>query len=72
MRAKTVRLHGGPYHGHTIAVPEGNNHFHVVGTQPVAYGDDDQKPVGVQEGTYSQVSGPNHQHDFEWDGWVSH
>lgn len=70
---KTVQLHGGPWHGQRIDVPDHADHFHVQ--QPVFTGldmlpMDEPTQVPVKEGTYSRVLG--HPNDFEWDGWVTH
>lgn len=76
--ARTVRLHGGPYHGKAVAIPVGNDHFHIVGWDPVSLlkgiTEDQDNPSNVEtrEGTYSQVSGRGNENEFEWDGWVSH
>lgn len=67
--SKTVQLHGGPWHGQEIAIPTGQDHFHIMGPSKPLEGDE---IVPVREGIYSQVAGPRHTHDFEWDGWVSH
>ncbi|WNO27287.1 hypothetical protein SEA_JEMERALD_48 [Microbacterium phage Jemerald] len=78
MGAKTVLLHGGPYHGRYVAVPAENDHFHIREMPQDAFERamhdevDTFHVVQSREGTYSQVSGPNHHNDFEWDGWVSH
>ncbi len=78
MHAKTVRLHGGPYHGRTVDIPADHNHFHIVGMNPASLlrgiTEDQDNPANIEtrEGTYSQVSGPNNRNEFEWDGWVSH
>lgn len=71
MQARTVALHGGPWHGRAVAVPVGQNHIHIKGLDtslPPEF-DPEALPsqVPTREGTYSAVSGqPN---DFEWDGW---
>jgi len=61
---RTVTLHGGPWHGRIVALVVEANHFHI---NMFPYGG-----THAREGTYSQVSGPNNQNNFEWDGWVSH
>lgn len=72
MHAKRVLLHGGPYHGKVVDVPEQNDHFHIMGMIPKGTAFGVEGHVETREGTYSQVSGPNNRNDFEWDGWVSH
>lgn len=76
--AKTITLHGGPWHGRTTAIEDGRDHIHIV--EPIndavkrvleeAEGDQEFITVPMREGTYSRVAGrPD---DFEWDGWRSH
>lgn len=72
-----VRLHGGPWHGRTVAVQDDRDHFHII--EPVMLPTEFEEPdddtpvdsqVKVREGMYSQVrASPG---DFEWDGWRSH
>jgi len=63
MEARTVRLHGGPWHSRVTVLPADRDHFHILEFDP-------SSPVEPREGTYSRVLG--HPYDFEWDGWVSH
>lgn len=78
MGTRTVHLHGGPYHGHEMAIPAGHDHFHVRGNDPEStyrgITEDQDNPADIEwrEGTYSKVSGPDNKDNFEWDGWVSH
>lgn len=78
--AKTIRLHGGPWHGQLVALEDGRDHMHIreavqdaidraINTAAPEDGEIFAR-VPVREGTYSRVFGsPN---DFEWDGWVTH
>jgi hypothetical protein len=69
-----VKLHGGPWHGRIIALPDDKDHFHILGSATETaqeYTEEDEiKPVELRSGMYSRVVRcPN---DFEWDGWVGH
>jgi len=73
--SRTVKLHGGPWHGQLVSVEDNRDHIHVVTPimqPPTRLMDPVRHPdatLPTREGTYSQVQGePN---DFEWDGWVS-
>jgi hypothetical protein len=74
VESRTVQLHGGPYHGKAVAVPLGQDHFHVAGYEPAESITEDEGHIHVRtrRGTYSQVSGSKNRNDFEWDGWVDH
>lgn len=66
--ARVINLHGGPYHGQTMALEDGYDHFHVSCPDLAHAEEGDMVPI--REGMYSKVAGrPN---DFEWDGWRSH
>lgn len=74
--ARRVYLHGGPWHGRVIMVPEDHDHFHIIEPveDQVTFSEEEQiiliENVKIREGTYSQVRGEPRA--FEWDGWVSH
>lgn len=75
MDARTVYLHGGPYHGLEVTIPEGIDYFHIQGHDREStyrgITEDQDTPIDIEvlSGTYSQVSGPNNHNNFEWDGW---
>lgn len=63
---KMVSLHGGPWHGRSIVVPDEADHFHI---QQQIEPTGDSPLVQIKEGTYSVVRG--NPADFEWDGYVN-
>jgi hypothetical protein len=73
--SQTIDLHGGPWHGRTVELPDGQDHFHIVGPMdlPVDYtaesADMEIGQVHTREGMYSRVC---RSRNFEWDGWLSH
>lgn len=67
--AENISLHGGPWHGKAMAIPEGTNVVRVNRAalfKPGTLMDAVPSEVPFQEGQYSRV---RHTKDFEWDGW---
>lgn len=78
--AQTIHLNGGPWHGRTVAVEDGHDHFHIIEPAEEMLGraiaeasqdsDETFAVIRTREGMYSQVQGrPG---EYEWDGWRSH
>lgn len=69
-----INLHGGPWHGRVIVIPNDVDHFHLEGPdfdqmQTIAASDGvEAMVVPLKEGTYSRVG--TSKTDFEWDGWL--
>lgn len=76
--AQRIRLHGGPWHGRTVEIPDNRDHFHIIEpveeiaryfinapTESEAF-----ETAQTREGTYSRVQG--YPGNYEWDGWRSH
>lgn len=61
-----IRLHGGPAHNESLAIPDGYDHFHIT----VMERDREAGTYRTREGVYSQVR--DRPGDFEWDGFISH
>ena len=75
--AQNITLHGGPWHGRTLAIEDGHDHFHIIEPFPTPKaeraendGEFFPKNLKTREGTYSRVGTTGY--DFEWDGWTSH
>lgn len=56
-------------------MPDGHTHFHIrTPLDAVSFYEEEDirqiESIPYREGTYSRVAG--YEHDFEWDGWVSH
>lgn len=77
MQAKTVHLNGGPWHNRVVSIDSDLDHFHISEPMPDAIrrallaGDIHPgfQELRLNQGTYSQVSGPQYRNEFEWDGW---
>jgi hypothetical protein len=78
--AQTAHLHGGPWHGQTVTLEDGRDHFHIIEpVEPLLLKESDTTftaNLATREGMYSRVRdvrpNPDGVLDYEWDGWRSH